>query len=53
MSMSVPFGGGGGYWYAMMSVMGSLRGPAGDMAELFDAQGSKVGFEGGWATAAM
>jgi hypothetical protein len=47
MSISAPFGGGGGYWYAMMSVMGSLRGTVGDIAEVLDAQGSKVGFEDG------
>jgi hypothetical protein len=47
MSMSAPFGGGGGYWYDMISVMGSAGEAAGQIAKLLDAQESKVDFKDG------
>jgi hypothetical protein len=50
MSMSAPFGGGGGYWYDIMSVMGSFDGSAGWIP---GSQGFKVDFKVDGATAAM
>jgi hypothetical protein len=47
MSMSAPFGGGGGYWYDMISVMGSAGKATGQIAELLDAQESKVDLKDG------
>ncbi len=53
MSMSAPFGGGGGYWYDMMSVMGSVVGTAEKAEEPLDAQESNVDLKGDGATTAM